>query len=83
MSTYAIIEGTKVINTIIADEDFIQQHYPDNAVDISDNLLVCQGYDYIDGEFSLPFIEYVEEEIIEAEVVQGELEAPVTPEPTE
>jgi hypothetical protein len=83
VSTYAIIEGTKVINTIIADEDFIQQYYPDNAVDISDKLTVCMGYDYIDGEFSLPVVEIIEEEIIDAEIVQGELEAPVTPEPTE
>lgn len=61
MSTYAIIEENKVINTIIADEDFIQQYYPDNAVDISDNLLVCMGYEYIDGEFSLPIVVPTEE----------------------
>jgi hypothetical protein len=47
---FAIIEEQEVVNTIVAEQDFIDQHFP-GAVNITDNLSVSIGWGYIDGQF--------------------------------
>lgn len=47
---FAIIENQEVVNTIVAEQDFIDQHFPD-AVDITNNLSVSISWKYIDGQF--------------------------------
>lgn len=47
---FAIIEEQEVVNTIVAEQDFIDQHFPD-AVDITDNPTVSTGWSYVDGQF--------------------------------
>lgn len=47
---FAIIEGQEVVNTIVAEQDFIDQHFPD-AVDITNNPGVSVGWGYVDGQF--------------------------------
>lgn len=48
---YAIIENDKVVNIIVADADFIAEHYPD-AIEIDE--IAGIGWSYIDGTFIAP-----------------------------
>jgi hypothetical protein len=48
---YAILENNKVINTIIADENFIDFFYPD-AIECDENVNIFDTYK--DGEFVSP-----------------------------
>lgn len=47
---FAIIENQEVVNTIVADQDFIDQHFP-GAVDITNNPSVSISWGYVDGQF--------------------------------
>jgi hypothetical protein len=47
---FAIIENQEVVNTIVAEQDFIDQHFP-GAVDITNNLAVSISWKYVDGQF--------------------------------
>ena len=49
MPRYAELDGTRIINVIIADQDFIDQHKPD-AIECPD--FVGVGDKYENGEFS-------------------------------
>lgn len=52
---WAIIQATKVINIIEADQSFIDEHHAD-AVLIDDTYCGI-GFDYINGEFMAPPIQ--------------------------
>ena len=57
--TYAIIENGIVVNVIIADDEFINQFYKDNAhpyeeVHEDDNLVARIGDSFVDGKFITP-----------------------------
>jgi hypothetical protein len=58
---YAIVEDGKVVNVIVADNEFIITHCPEAIVCPED---ISVGDFYIDGEFSLNRI-VVEEETID------------------
>lgn len=60
---FAIIENDKIVNTIVADQSFIDEHYP-NAVNIDNtNPFPGIGWDYVGGEFVAPLnLEPVNEE---------------------
>jgi hypothetical protein len=47
---FAIIENQEVVNTIVAEQDFIDKHFP-NAVNITNNLAVSIGWSYVDEQF--------------------------------
>lgn len=49
MPRYAELDGTKIINVIVANQDFIDEHKPD-AIECPD--FVGVGDKYEDGEFS-------------------------------
>ena len=49
MPRYAEIDGTKIINVIIADQDFIDEHKPD-AIECPD--FVGVGDKYENGKFN-------------------------------
>lgn len=51
MARYAIIENNLVVNVIVAEQDFIDAHYP-NAVLAND--AVSPGWNYVDNQFILP-----------------------------
>lgn len=48
---YAIVEEGKVVNTLIAEQDFIDAHYP-SAIAVDDSVNV--GWLYEAGEFVKP-----------------------------
>jgi hypothetical protein len=48
---YAIIKDNKVINIIVADEQFIAEHYAD-AIELDETAGI--GWTYIDGVFIAP-----------------------------
>lgn len=56
MAKFAILEGTKVQNVIIADSKEIAEQLTElTAVEITDeNGLPSIGYDYVDGYFRSP-----------------------------
>lgn len=58
-------DKTKVHNVIVADEDFVQQHYPE-AIFVTDDIVVGPGHLHQDGLFFEP----KPEEIIDVEVVE-------------
>lgn len=60
-------EKTQVDNVIVADEEFIAQHYPE-AIFVSDEFRVAPGYLYQDGSFVKP-VWVMPEEIIDVEEV--------------
>lgn len=66
-------DKTKVHNVIIADEDFVQEHYPE-AIFVTDDIVVGPGHLHQDGLF----IDHQPEEIIDVEEVTPtpEIEAP-------
>lgn len=47
---FAIIENQEVVNTIVAEQDFIDQHFP-GAIDITNNSSVSISWGYVDGQF--------------------------------
>lgn len=47
---FAIIENQEVVNTIVAEQDFIDQHFP-GAIDITNNPSVSISWGYVDGQF--------------------------------
>lgn len=47
---FAIIENQEVVNTIVAEQNFIDQHFP-SAIDITNNLSISIGWKYVDGQF--------------------------------
>jgi hypothetical protein len=62
---FAIIENDKIINTIVADQSFIDEHYP-NAVNIDAvDPMPGIGWDYVGGEFIAP--PKVDPEVLPAE----------------
>ena len=67
-------DKTKVHNVIVADEDFVQEHYPE-AIFVTDDIVVGPGHLYQNGLF----VEPTPEEIIDVEEVTPTpaLEAPV------
>jgi hypothetical protein len=60
-------DKTQVDNVIVADEDFIQQHYPD-AIPMTEGVVAGIGYLYENGSFIKP-VRIVPEEIIDVEEV--------------
>jgi hypothetical protein len=48
---YAIIENKEVVNVIVADQEFIDAHYP-NAIECDD--LVSVGWNYDKKKFIAP-----------------------------
>lgn len=59
MPRYAELDGTKIINVIVADEAFIAEHKPD-AIQCPD--FVGVGDKYENGEFSRMTIVVVDDE---------------------
>jgi len=58
---FAIIENQEVVNTIVAEQDFIDQHFP-GAVDITNNPSVSISWGYVGGQFIDTSISVSEEE---------------------
>lgn len=58
---YAIIKNNVVVNVIVAEQDFIDEHYPD-AILLDNESNAGIGYIYENNKF-------IEPEIIEAEEV--------------
>lgn len=50
---FAIVENSIVINVFCADENFVNQFYP-NAINVDDS--VCVGDSYENGKFFRPII---------------------------
>jgi hypothetical protein len=55
---YAEIQDTEIINVIVADEQFINEHKP-NAIECPDWVGV--GDKYEDGQFSRVIVEVIDE----------------------
>jgi len=72
MPNYAIIENNKITNVIVADSKEI-------AIEVTGKeVLETTGQPWIDWTLSgNTWLEPVEEEMIDAELVQSEIEAPV------
>jgi hypothetical protein len=51
LARYAIIENQLVVNVIVAEQEFIDAHYPDAVLT---NDAVCVGWNYVDNQFILP-----------------------------
>jgi len=68
---YAIVKDGLVDNIIVAEQDFVNNNYPD-AILLSDDDFVNLGYTYSEGKFIKP----------EPRVVEEVTESP-TSEPTE
>jgi hypothetical protein len=51
LARYAIIENEQVTNVIVAEQDFVDAHYPDAVLA---NDAVCPGWNYVDNQFILP-----------------------------
>lgn len=64
---YAIVENGIVVNVIVAEQDFINDHYPD-AILLSDEDRAGLNYTYENGKFIEP--EIIITPIIDAEVVE-------------
>ena len=47
---FAIIEEREVVNTIVAEQDFIDEHFL-GAINITNNPAVSIGWGYVDGQF--------------------------------
>jgi len=69
-------DKTKVHNVIVADEDFVQQHYPE-AIFVTDDIVVGPGHLHQDGLFIDP-VDHQSEGIIDVEEVTSTqaIEAP-------
>lgn len=63
MSKWAIIENNLVVNTIEADADFVNEHYP-NAI-LVDGISADINYTYENGKFIEPAPNIVEEPVSE------------------
>lgn len=74
---YAIVENGVVVNVIVAEQDFIDEHYPD-AIALSDEDVVGPRYLYDKGKFSEPE-SIIPADFIDAEVVEPTkaLDAPI------
>lgn len=64
---YAIVENGIVVNVIVAEQDFIDENYPD-AIPLSDEDRAGLSYTYENGKFIEP--EIIVPTVIDAEVVE-------------
>jgi hypothetical protein len=67
-------DNTTIHNVIVADKNFIAEHYP-SAIKIEDDVMVSPNDLYKDGVVSRVLPQFIpSEEIIDAEVVQSAIE---------
>ena len=53
MANYAIVENDKIINVIVADEDFVSSHF-DNYFEVTGSEGI--GWTLIDGVWTAPIV---------------------------
>lgn len=53
MANYAIVENDKIINVIVADEDFVSSHF-DNYFEVTNSEGI--GWTLIDGVWTAPIV---------------------------